>query len=65
MRELIYSGAFQRDLKRESKGQYAKVLESELLDVVNALANDANGAVGFLKTKNENLQVVWNSRHRQ
>ncbi len=38
MREIVYTRSFRRDLKRESKGRYANVLEEDLLFVVKALA---------------------------
>lgn len=40
MREIVYTGQFRRDLKRESKGLHSNTLEVDLLPVVEALAND-------------------------
>jgi len=40
MREIDYTTRFRRDLKREYKGKYAKVLEAALMPVVEALACD-------------------------
>ena len=42
MRIIKQSGRFKRDLKRESKGQYRKILQSEFVAIVANLANDAN-----------------------
>jgi mRNA interferase YafQ len=40
MRTIRQSGQFKRDLKRESKGQHRKVLQSEFVSLVEALATD-------------------------
>lgn len=40
MREIKQSGQFKRDLKRESKGQHRKILQSEFVSLVAALAKD-------------------------
>ena len=40
MRTIKQSGQFKRDLKRESKGQYRKQLQSDFIAVVAALAAD-------------------------
>ena len=40
MRTIRQSGQFKRDLKRESKGQHRKVLQSEFVSLVAALAAD-------------------------
>ncbi|OLL54734.1 type II toxin-antitoxin system YafQ family toxin [Bartonella henselae] len=47
MREIVYTKSFRRDLKRESKGRYADTLETDLLLVIKALA------------ENELLKVQW------
>lgn len=40
MRKIEQTGRFKRDLKREAKGQHRATLETDLLLVVEALAND-------------------------
>ena len=40
MRTIRQSGQFKRDLKRESKGQHHKILQSEFISLVAALAAD-------------------------
>ena len=40
MRTIRQSGQFKRDLKRESKGQHRKILQSEFVAIVAALAAD-------------------------
>ena len=40
MRTIRQSGQFQRDLKRESKGQHRKQLQSDFVAIVAALAAD-------------------------
>ncbi|WP_336277046.1 type II toxin-antitoxin system YafQ family toxin [Bartonella sp. CB178] len=40
MRKIVYTRSFHRDLKRESKGRYAGVLEKHLLYIVETLAKD-------------------------
>ena len=40
MRTIRQSGQFKRDLKRESKGQHRKVLQSDFVSIVAALAAD-------------------------
>ena len=40
MRTIRQSGQFKRDLKRESKGQYRKQLQSDFIAIVAALAAD-------------------------
>ena len=40
MRTIKQSGQFKRDLKREIKGQHRKVLQSEFICLVAALAAD-------------------------
>ncbi|CDO46324.1 addiction module toxin, RelE/StbE family [Bartonella henselae] len=47
MREIVYTKSFRCDLKRESKGRYADTLETDLLLVIKALA------------ENELLKVQW------
>ncbi|MDR2188500.1 MAG: type II toxin-antitoxin system YafQ family toxin [Azonexus sp.] len=41
MREIKRTGQFRRDQKREAKGQHGKTLETDLLPILIALANDA------------------------
>ena len=41
MRTIRQSGQFKRDLKRESKGQHRKILQSEFVSIVAALAADS------------------------
>ena len=40
MRTTRQSGQFKRDLKRESKGQYRKILQSDFVAIVASLARD-------------------------
>ena len=40
MRTIRQSGQFKRDLKRESKGQHGKQLQSDFVAIVSALAAD-------------------------
>lgn len=40
MRTIRQSGQFKRDLKRESKGQHRKILQSDFVSVVATLARD-------------------------
>ena len=40
MRTIRQSGQFKRDLKRESKGQYRKILQSDFVAIVATLAED-------------------------
>jgi mRNA interferase YafQ len=40
MRTIKQSGQFKRDLKRESKGQHRKVLQSEFVALIATLAAD-------------------------
>ncbi|MDR1934670.1 MAG: type II toxin-antitoxin system YafQ family toxin [Candidatus Accumulibacter sp.] len=40
MRTIKQSGQFKRDLKREAKGPYRRVLQSDFVALVAALAND-------------------------
>ena len=40
MRTVKQSGQFKRDLKRESKGQHRKALQSDFVAIVAALATD-------------------------
>ncbi|MBF0137911.1 MAG: type II toxin-antitoxin system YafQ family toxin [Magnetococcus sp. DMHC-1] len=40
MRTIERTGKFKRDYKRESKGQYQRVLESDFIGVLMALATD-------------------------
>jgi mRNA interferase YafQ len=40
MRKIDRQGQFRRDYKREAKGPYRALLDTELADVVIALAND-------------------------
>ncbi|CCD29946.1 Putative uncharacterized protein (Plasmid stabilization system) [Candidatus Glomeribacter gigasporarum BEG34] len=40
MRDIDYTGAFRRDVKREQKGRNGKTLEADLMPVLEALAND-------------------------
>ncbi len=41
MRTISRTGKFKRDFKRELKGQYGKVLNSELPSLLQELASDA------------------------
>ena len=41
MRTIKQSGQFKKDLKRESKGQHRKALQSDFVALVAALASDA------------------------
>ena len=41
MRTIEHTGQFKRDYKREAKGRYRAVLETELKQIIVALANDA------------------------
>lgn len=41
MRAIRYTAQFKRDYKREKRGQYKKILDSELLPIVQLLAVDA------------------------
>ena len=40
MRTIKHSSAFKRDVKREKKGRYCEVFDTELLAIINNLAND-------------------------
>ena len=40
MRTIKQSGAFKRDLKRESKGQHRKFLQAEFVSLVSVIASD-------------------------
>jgi len=40
MRTIEWTTQFKRDYKRESKGQHRATLDTDLLPVINALAND-------------------------
>lgn len=40
MRTIERTGQFRKDYKRESKGQYRKTLDADLVPVITALAND-------------------------
>jgi mRNA interferase YafQ len=40
MRTIKQSGSFKRDLKRESKGPHAKILQQEFVGLIAKLAND-------------------------
>ncbi|MBA3895925.1 MAG: type II toxin-antitoxin system YafQ family toxin [Sphingomonadaceae bacterium] len=40
MRTIKQSGQFRRDLKRESKGQHRKALQSDFIPIVATLAAD-------------------------
>ena len=40
MRTVRQSGQFKRDLKRESKGQHRKALQSDFVSIVATLATD-------------------------
>jgi mRNA interferase YafQ len=40
MRTIERTGQFRKDYKRESKGQYRKTLDADLVAVITALAND-------------------------
>jgi mRNA interferase YafQ len=40
MRSIETTSQFRRDYKRESKGQHRQTLESDLAEIVTALAND-------------------------
>lgn len=40
MRQIEPTNAFKRDYKRESKGKYKVILESEFANIVQALAKD-------------------------
>ena len=41
MRKIKHSTAFKRDVKREKKGRYREIFDTELEEIVNTLANDA------------------------
>lgn len=38
MRKIEYTGQFKRDYKRESKGKYRAILDTELMPVIKSLA---------------------------
>ncbi|MCI6261234.1 MAG: type II toxin-antitoxin system YafQ family toxin [Pyramidobacter sp.] len=40
MRTIKHSSAFKRDVKREKKGRYREVFDTELLEIIDQLAND-------------------------
>ena len=40
MRTIKHSSAFKRDVKREKKGRYREVFDTELLEIIDRLAND-------------------------
>lgn len=41
MRKIRYTAQFKRDYKREKRGQYKKILDSDLLPIVRLLTVDA------------------------
>ncbi len=41
MRTIEPTGRFKRDLKREMRGQYSRVIADELNDLISLLASDA------------------------
>lgn len=40
MRTIKHTSAFKRDVKREKKGRYRDIFNTELLEIINCLAND-------------------------
>ena len=45
MRTIRQSGQFKRDLKRQSKGQHRKILQSDFVAIVATLAADRATAI--------------------
>lgn len=41
MRKIKHTSAFKRDVRREKRGVYREIFDTELEDVINTLANDA------------------------
>jgi mRNA interferase YafQ len=41
MRTIKVSPSYKRDIKRESRGKYKQILETELLEIIEMLANDS------------------------
>lgn len=57
MRVIDYANAFKRDFKRELKGRYVKLLNSELEFIVEQLSNDIKLDA---KYSNHKLSGNWN-----
>lgn len=41
MRTIKQSGQFKRDLKREAKGQHRAAVANDIMEIIEALANDS------------------------
>ena len=57
MRKIEPTTAFKRDFKRESKGQHRAVLDTELKQVITALAADVQGFGTHVASTNDLLEV--------
>jgi len=58
MRKIEFTNAFKRDFKRELKGPYRTILDTELREIINLLANDLS-----LPIKNRDHALTGNWRH--
>ena len=56
MRKIETTSSFKRDFKREAKGQHRAVLDTELKQVITALANDLPLAA---KYRDHPLSGIW------
>lgn len=56
MRIIEYANAFKRDFKREIKGRYAKLLDSELELIIEQLSNNIKLNGKYINLENSNVK---------
>ena len=56
MRHVVESRAYKKDLKRAGKGRYSRVVEEELPEIIDALADDVMLPISY---RDHPLHGMW------